>query len=374
MHTSIALLALALIGSPLCAQTTAVGDTQAPPPAVDSLAARARIPSQLELIKLSGAGGRLPPADSFTIGNRLVRAGAQVTNPVGVSNGTLDVYGTIQGNAIAIQGDIRLHPGAEITGDAIAVGGRVSFDGEGGRVDGEIRSLSTLLPAGHAPEPAASGGTWRALKLVTSWFAILLIIGIGTMIFAEHNFDGVVLELERGVGRSFLAGLVGQVVALPVLLLLLVALAITIIGLLLIPFAIVAFVIAMMGLITLGFLAVARLTGSFAASERGTTGPRGVNLHALLVGIAGYMALWALAAGAHAFPMTGTVLRGIALGVTWVAATVGLGATLLSRAGTQRAGHSPRPRTSDPDDLTWQTPTPVAGVAAARRSASREPS
>jgi len=55
--------------------------------------------------------------------------------------------------------------------------------------------------------------------------------------------------------------------------------------------------------------------------------------------------------------------------VSWVAVTVGLGAALLSRAGTRhlagRAGvGTTRPA---PDDLAWQTPTPVTGVTAARR-------
>ena len=48
---------------------------------------------------------------------------------------------------------------------------------------------------------------------------------------------------------------------LPGLVVFVVALAITVIGVLLIPFAIVAYVIAAAGLVTLGFLAVARLTG-----------------------------------------------------------------------------------------------------------------
>jgi hypothetical protein len=64
-------------------------------------------------------------------------------------------------------------------------------------------------------------------------------------------------------------------------------------------------------------------------------------------------------------PVFGAILRAVAIAITWVAATVGLGATIISRAGTQRAG-AIGSRTST-DELAWQTPTPVTGVAASSR-------
>jgi hypothetical protein len=184
------------------------------------------------------------------------------------------------------------------------------------------------------------------------------------MIFAETNFDGVVMALERGIGRAFLIGVVGQVAALPALLLLCVALALTILGILLIPFAIVAYFIAVAGLVTLGFLAVARLSGIPAVRGDDLT-PRGVSLRAMFIGLIGYMGMWVIAAAFTSQPMVGGVLRMIALIVTWVAATAGLGATLMSRAGTQRPKHG---KAALPvDEYSWQTPTPVSGVAASKR-------
>ena len=49
-----------------------------------------------------------------------------------------------------------------------------------------------------------------------------------------------------------------------------------------------------------------------------------------------------------------------------IALTFGLGATMLTRAGTQREGDRGR-RPQVVNDMSWQTPTPVTGVAAARR-------
>jgi hypothetical protein len=138
---------------------------------------------------------------------------------------------------------------------------------------------------------------------------------------------------------------------------------------LLIPFAVVSYVIAAAGLVTLGFLAIARLTGGALTSDSGTTSPRGVHLRALFIGLFIYLALWLVAAAFTWNPVAGSILRGIAIAVTWVAATAGLGAALSSRAGTQRVGVGSTAKATA-DEYAWQTPTPVSGVAAARRPVS----
>lgn len=318
-----------------------------------------------EIAQRRAAGDRyLPDADHFTFGDRTVAAKTVVDGPVAVARGNLDVFGTINGDAVALDGDVRVHPGGHVTGEAWAAAGNVIING-GGIVDGRKRALAvTLLPgaAAQRPRPLTTG---ESVKLAIGWFALLAIIGLGVMVFAEGNLDGVVIGLERGFARAFFIGLAGQVLALPALLVLVFALAITVLGILLIPFTIVAAVIAVAGLVTLGFLAVARLTGVAFASERGTTSARGVHVRALYSGLVVYMALWVLAAAFTWSPIAGAVLRAIAIAVTWVAATVGLGAAITSRAGTVRPGvGGPKAVT---DELAWQTPTPVSGVAAATR-------
>jgi len=309
----------------------------------------------------------LPDADRFTLGDRSVPANTSVDGPIAVARGNLDVYGTINGDAVALDGDIHVHKGALITGDAWAAGGSIVIDG--GVVEGQKRVIAVSRPAFPTThrEPL---GTWGSVKLVIGWFALFTIIGLGVMVFAEGNLDGVVIALERGFSRSFWIGLTGQVVMLPALLVLVVTLAITVIGVLLIPFAIVAYVIAAAGLVTLGFLAVARLTGGALTSDRGTTSPRGVHLRALIMGLVAYLGLWMVAALFTWSPIVGATLRVLAIAITWVAATVGLGAALTSRAGTQRPGVGSGSRATT-DEFAWQTPTPVTGVAAAtRRQAS----
>ena len=63
-------------------------------------------------------------------------------------------------------------------------------------------------------------------------------------------------------------------------------------------------------------------------------------------------------------PVVGSVLRAVALAGCWVALTFGLGATILTRAVRDARAIAPA---ASVDDLSWQTPTPVTGVVAARR-------
>jgi len=319
----------------------------------------------------------LPADEQIAMGGRSVAAGTQVAGPIAVAGGPLHVYGTVNGDAVAIGGDVIVHAGGRITGNAVTALGTVTLDG--GAVGGELRQVSGAI--GEIPRAAATreskvGATRHALALAFSWLVILVLIGIGVFVFANEYLDRVTESLEGRFGRAFWAGVAAQLALAPVLALLCVALAVTILGILLIPFAIVAFVLAVVGLITLGFLAVARITGeSVSPTARRGGHPRGVILRALVVGVSLYMGLWVLASAFAWAPMVETVLRGVAVAITWVAATAGLGAAVLSRGGT-RSPHGSIAAAVPVNDLPWQTPTPVAGVVAARRptpaSTSRE--
>lgn len=353
-------LALALAVVPAAAQRQARDTSHA--------ASTARVAAELALLKLTGENGRVPPADSFTVGDRLIPAGSTVHGSVGVTDGKLEISGEVDGSAIALGGDVVVHRGGVVTGDAMAFGGRVIVDG--GRVDGEMRSMSTVsrVRGVHLPISAEPWTTWQAVKLVLGFFAVLVIIGLGVLVFAERNLDGVVASLERAPMKAFWLGVLGQLAMLPVLLLLCLALTLTILGILLVPFAIVAYVVAVAGLVTLGFLAVSRLTGSaIAAHGDSARTARGEHLSALFVGLVIYFGLWLVAALLLRVPVAGDVVRGLALAVTWVAATAGLGAAIVSRAGTERGLPGAPARRPVADELSWQTPTPITGVAAARR-------
>jgi len=395
MRIALLALILAVPRGPLTAQQATA--TKAPPSAANATAAaqsaaQAPTPAQQTLeapesatVRLSGAAidslrklvGRfradpqavaIPPNDEIAMGGRTVAANTRVDGPVVVAGGPLHVFGTINGDAVAIGSDVIVHPGGRVTGNAVAALGTVSL--RGGTVGGEVRQLAGAL--GTVPKPAAVAespvmATRHALALSSSWLVILVLMGIGVLVFAHDYLEGVVESLEGRFGRSFWAGIATQLALAPVLALLIVALTVTILGILLIPFAIVAFVLAVAGLVTLGFLAVARITGeSVAPSASRKYSANAAALRGLVVGVVLYMGLWVLASAFAWAPMVETILRGIAVAITWVAATVGLGAAVLSRGGTRRAV-APPSVLAPVNDLPWQTPTPVTGVVAARR-------
>lgn len=337
-----------------------VTSRQGAPPSADG-----RLRFEVFILQLLMRNVGVPDAGAFRFGNQVVPADSTVRGTVAVAHGNLDVRGQVAGDVVVLHGDVVVHPGASIQGSTVAVDGRVRM--AGGMVGGDVRSIrgvtgSILARAGRerAAEPLS---TWAAIRMVIGWFAVLLAIGIGVLLFAERNLEGVVAVLDRSFSQAFWVGLLAQFAALPALLLACVGLAISILGILLIPFAIVAFVIALAGLVTLGFIAIARFTGRAFFGAGGES--RMVALRSLALGLTIYLGLWLLAAAFVWNPVAGSVLRSVALAGSWVAATFGLGATILSRAGTQRDGT--RKMVRPMDEMSWQTPTPVTGVAAARR-------
>jgi hypothetical protein len=328
-------------------------------------------PLRVEIAILSRVLGHVdvPPPERFHLGRTEVTDSQPALASIAVARGDLSVRGPINGDALVLHGDLLVYPGGLISGNAVAVDGRVRI--MGGVVGGDVRSIRGV--AGGILAHAAGRNaveqpltTWETVKVVFAWFAILFAIGFGVLLFAERNLDGVVAALEQEFGRSFWIGIVTQLAAIPALLVVLIALALSIIGILLIPFAVVAFVVALAGLLTLGFLAVSRFTGR-GVFRRGED-TRAVHLRSLFAGLLTYIGLWLVAALFMWSPVVGSVLRAVALAGTWVALTFGLGATILSRAGTRRDGARVKPRPVD--DMSWQTPTPVTGVVAARRPAA----
>ncbi|MEP7345229.1 MAG: hypothetical protein ABI877_08175, partial [Gemmatimonadaceae bacterium] len=301
--------------------------------------------------------------DTLHIAGLTIPAGERRRGPVVVAGGDLIVRGTIEGNAIAILGDVIVPAGGRVTGDAIAALGELRVDGQ---VDGEAREINTFKAGGDeraaASEVSKSASTMEALRLACGWLIVLLLIGLGVLVFAGNYLDGVVDVLEQNFWRSLGVGLLGGVSLVPILALVIAGLAISLIGILLIPFAAVAYLLAAAGLVTLGFLAVARVTGNSVGSAAvRRLSSRGSTLRSLVIGIVVYLGPWVLAAALSWAPIPAGILRAIAFVVTCVAATAGFGAAILSRAGSRRELPAGAPA-SAPDPVGWQTPTPVTGV------------
>jgi hypothetical protein len=331
-----------------------------------STSARDSLAHALDALKISADGAILPSAQQFTFGEKTLAAGSTTAGPVAVANGTLHVRGIVTGDAVSYNGDIVVHSGGEIRGNAYAANGKVVIDG--GTVTGDSRSLggdlTPLSSASRRGAPATGATVMKSLTLTGGWLAMLLIVGIAVLVFASTNIDAVVDSLENDFGKALLAGIAGQLALVPALAVLVIGLCLTVLGILLVPFAIVAYVLAAAGLITLGYLAMARIAGA-SLTRTGAIGEREGSLKAMLIGLLILMAPWFIAGGLAWSPMGGLIARTVAVAITWVAASAGLGAALNSRGGVRRAPAQNARQALNA--VSWQTPTPVAGVAAVRR-------
>ena len=224
--------------------------------------------------------------------------------------------------------------------------------------------MPDLAQAGESSNiVTAANRTKQALVAVGGVAAIGVILALVVLISAQEPLEAVARAAERDISASFWVGLLWQALAVPVVLTLSLLLAVTVILIPAIPIAVLAWALAYAGAFTLGLFAVTLVLGR-AMLRRSTTRNRGALLSSLMSGMILLSVIWFGAAFLVAVPIVGILARLFALAVTWVAATVGLGAVVRSRAGTVREHIEVTTETSIP---SWQTPTPVFGVVAARR-------
>lgn len=315
-------------------------------------------------------GAKLPPQDSIITGNFAVAPAMSLGRVATV--GTLDVFGTVNGDAIALDGDVIVHKGAHVTGDALSIGGTVRLDG--GTVDGEMRSLDRAITPTQAVAASSSGflSILDELQRTMGALVVMVLLGFGAMVFAEDRLRVVSSAIETRFGRSLFAGILAEVSFIPGLVLAVVLLVITIIGIILLPVAIPGIFVVGALLTALGFLAVSRVAGQALTRRAATVSVRGAELRSMLAGLFFFFGLWLAAAVLSWVPVLGSLLHALAFVVTWAAATVGLGAAVITRGGG-RPTTTPVVAAPEGSELGWQTPTPISGIAAARRQATNTP-
>ena len=301
------------------------------------------------------------------IGHVAVPANERVEGSLVVFRGNADVYGTVTGNVVALLGDVICHDGGLIEGDAVSVGGHVVE--AGGTVHGDIKSLSALgrdLAAAERRQERRSAFDQLVhdVGTVVGVFIALAMVGFGTVFFGRRHVEVVADTASHSFGRSFVVGLLGQLLLLPAFAMMIVGLVLTIVGILVLPFAIVAYVLGAALAVLGGYLAIAHAIGETVTRRRMANGAfvRSPNSYGYIFsGLAGLLGLWAAAA---LFGWLGPVVflfKLAAVVVTWLAATTGFGAVLLSRAGL-RETFAGRYAGETTDEYLWATPpaTPTA--------------
>jgi len=276
--------------------------------------------------------------------------------------GSVRVTGTVGGGAVAIGGSVAVEDGALVEGDAVSVGGGVETVGSG-EIAGEVVNVGIGGP--WIGEWGGGGWAfpWGAFsdfgRLITSLIrtGVLALLAVLGILIARPGVEVAAARIASEPWKAAFAGLLAQLLFLPLLILVCVVLAVSIIGiplLVLVPFALLALVVANF----LGFVGVARVLGAGAERRFGWSASS-VAL-SVVVGVVLIQAV-SLAGRVVSLPggwlaMIGFLLVGVGFFVKYVAWTMGLGAmTLAALSGEWR-----RPRAAYPADAA---PAPPAAPA-----------
>ncbi len=317
-------------------------------------------------LRITVPGGRAH-VGHFSVGSR-----ERVDGHLLVVRGDAVVYGTVEGNLATVEGNVVVHPGGVVTGDVLAVAGQVHD--LGGEIRGQIRTVDA--PRRSPVSPAAAEEVvpaWLRLARnaagVVGVFLTLMMVGVGLVLFARPPLEVVSDTVVHSFSRSLLVGLLGQVLILPSFGMLVVGLVLSVAGILLVPFAVIVFGLLLIVAVLGGFLAIAHAMGETLTRRQLALGAAIASANSyryVIVGLAGVMALWLAWVLFAWVPLAGTLIFATATLVTWLLATVGFGASLLSRAGFREhfAGRL-LPAESLTDEYLWATPQ--FGVTAVKR-------
>jgi hypothetical protein len=259
----------------------------------------------------------------------------------------------VEGNGVAVGGSLELEPGAVVEGDGVTVGGAVEV-AEGAQILGQQSSVGLggriLGPWGDDDEDddwalgfssTFSGFVWSLFRAVF----LALVVGL-CLLVARPAVAAAERRLAGEPWKALFAGLLTQLLFLPVLVLVTVILAVSIVGiplLVLVPVALVALIVGAV----LGFAAVAtsfgrtiaerfgnQTLGLFATALVGVLAIQGLTILGRLIGIPG---------GVLGF--FGFALIALGFCIKYVAWTLGLGAMTLVAFGRdwRRARSEPVP-------------------------------
>ena len=203
-----------------------------------------------------------------------------------------------------------------------------------------VPQITVATPTAPMAPTAGSlvGGIAAGAMSLLATFCGLAFMGLGLIFFAPRQLETVADTVWHSFWRSFLAGLFAQPLVLPAFGMMIVGLALTVVGIVVIPFAVVAFVAALVLAAIAGYVAVARTIGEIYLRRkmaRGESVATWGTFRYIVYGLSGLMAIWLPAILLGGVPVAGNIATVTAGVTTWMLATAGFGATILSRAGVR---------------------------------------
>jgi hypothetical protein len=248
--------------------------------------------------------------------------------------GSIIVDGTVDGNVVAIFGELTVGPTGEIDGDGVSVGGNVTKE-PGGVIRGETTSV------GFGPDYLPRRGVFRGgffrtggrLLLFVVWTIVLIVLGLIIVAIARGPVERVCTRARKEAFKMGLIGLLAEVLLIPVCLLFIITIIGIPVGVLVLP---LVFALALL----LGYVGVSVAVGGRIGngSEKSVYMSVALGIF-VLQGLAILGGILKLPGGPIGF--VGTVINVIGWAVIYVAATVGLGAVIMSKFGTK--GYEAKP-------------------------------
>ncbi len=309
----------------------------------------------------------------------VVGEGETIEGTIVIVDGDLTVRGIIENVVVVVDGSITVRDGGNVRGDIRLVdssysgidesdlGGRVirvdadDTDFEASAALGDFADLDDLenledrirdeirselrheyrdTGRGFSPFRAVGHGVAEVLGDLLS-FLILSLLALSVVYFAKDNLDVVADTARRSPMRAGMVGMAGAFLVLPTWLLGAVALVVSVVGIIALPFWLLLFPIAVALGAGLGFLAAAKNIGEWVAAREisGLEWIQPTNtFYAVVTGVGTVLAFSVAANVLDIVPFFGFFSGLIAtLGsmIAFAALLVGFGAVLLTRGGRE---------------------------------------
>ncbi|MBP7055422.1 MAG: hypothetical protein KBB52_01020 [Candidatus Omnitrophica bacterium] len=239
-------------------------------------------------------------------------AQGQDVNDVVAISGNITVFGRVGGNITALGGFVVLKPGSYVGGEIVSIGGEVIKE-PGAELVGRVTTI--YMPHFIPSFATILKGGWLALWATISILVLVGFLGLAILIIAlmPDHMKIVVKSLETSFGIMLLWGLAWMILIVPIAALL----AVSIIGVILIPVQILLVVLALI----IGYIAAGVFIGkNILASFIKKTVP-------IVDALLGILVLFLIGF----IPVVGPVIKVLFL-------TAGYGAVLVTRFGTSKVG------------------------------------
>jgi hypothetical protein len=266
----------------------------------------------------------------------------KIDGSVVVFGGTATIAGVVKEDAVVLGGDLIIEETADIRGSAVCFGGEIEKE-QGAKIGDQEVSLGNF-PCGAMTVGPFIGynGFGGFFDRGVGFFAgiillgVLLLLGAGAIFFFPNAFGRISETVGDNLLKTGLVGLLGEILILPMFVVVTVVLAVSIIG---IPLLFLVIPLAVLGLVAAVFMGYIG-TGMFVGRKIGERASWSVSspYRIMLIGVIALLAFDILAAiiGIASVLWPIQVVFGIVGGIiTYLAVTVGFGAVILTRFGTR---------------------------------------